>query len=75
MSGPANRPADDASGKHFDDDGDINKALPGGDMGEIAHPQPVRAGCRKRAVYPVERACDGFFTHRGAQRLAAGNPS
>ena len=31
-------PADNAPGEHVDHKGDVNEALPGGNLGEIRHP-------------------------------------
>lgn len=33
-----NAPADNAAGKDVDDEGNIDKSLPGGDIGEIGNP-------------------------------------
>jgi hypothetical protein len=38
-------PADDPPGKDVDDEGDVDEALPGGDVGEVRQPQCVRPGC------------------------------
>ena len=47
-SGAAGPPAHDPSGIDVDDERDINKAAPGGDIGEIGHPE-LGAGARSRA--------------------------
>ena len=51
----ADAPADDASGIGVDDEGNIDEALPGRDVGEVRQPQRVRARCVELPVYPVER--------------------
>jgi len=38
----AHPPADNAPREDIDDEGDVNKALPGRDVGEVGHPQLVR---------------------------------
>ena len=35
-------PADDAAGEGIDDEGDVDKPLPGRDIGEVRHPQRIR---------------------------------
>ena len=37
-------PADDPAGKNVDDEGRIDEAAPGRDVGEVGDPQPVRVG-------------------------------
>ena len=39
---PGQRPADDAAAEHVDDQCQVGEADPGADVGQIAHPQPVR---------------------------------
>jgi len=40
MRRPANTPADNAPGKCVDDEGELDKTLPSGDIGEIRNPEP-----------------------------------
>jgi hypothetical protein len=51
----ADAPADDLAGIGVDDESDIDEALPGGDIGEIADPQHVRRGHPELAVHLVQR--------------------
>jgi len=37
------RPADDSAAEHVHDDGQIEEALPGRQIGDVGHPQPVGA--------------------------------
>jgi len=62
-------PADDAAGIGVDDKGDIDEAGPGGDIGEIGHPQRIRARRLELAIDVVERARRGPVAHRGAHGL------
>jgi hypothetical protein len=43
VSGARDTPTDDAPGKGVDDEGDIDEAGPRRDVGEVGHPQGVRA--------------------------------
>ena len=52
---PRHPPADDAAGIGVDDEGDVGKARPGDDIGEVGDPEPVRCRNPEVAVYPVER--------------------
>ncbi len=56
MGRAADPPADDAPGEGVDDEGHVDEAPPGGDVGEVRHPQRVRARCPELPVDPVERA-------------------
>jgi hypothetical protein len=56
MRRAADPPADDAAGEGVDDEGDVDEALPGRDIGEIAHPQHVRRRHLELAVHLVQRA-------------------
>jgi hypothetical protein len=40
----SNPPADDLAGIGVDGEGDLDKALPSGDIGEIVDPEHVRCG-------------------------------
>ena len=44
---PGSLPADQEAAEGVDDKGHINKAGPGGDVGEVGHPQLVGPGCRE----------------------------
>ena len=41
-----NPPADDAAGEGIDDEGNVDKPLPGRDIGEVRHPQRIGRGPR-----------------------------
>ena len=69
MRRPAHPPADDPAGIGVDDKGDIDEAGPGGDIGEIGHPQRIRARRLELAIDVVERARRGPVAHRGAHGL------
>ncbi len=71
MRGAADPPAYDVSGKHVDDEGDIDEALPGRHIGEIADQEAVGARCAAFPVDPVEQARGSLIADRGAQRLTA----
>ena len=68
----AHPPADDAAGVHVDDEGDVDEALPGRDVGEVRDPQQVRAlgawNCRLTRSSGHGAA---LSLHRRAHRLAA----
>ena len=42
MRGARHPPADDAPGEGVDDEGDVDEARPGGDIGEVGDPERVR---------------------------------
>ena len=51
----ADAPADDAPGKDVDNEGDVDKTLPSGDVREIADPQLVWSLGLELAVDAVEQ--------------------
>src|SRR5579863_2261488 len=55
MGGARHPPADDPPGERVDDEGDIDEAGPGGDIGEVADPQRVRPRRLELALDLVER--------------------
>ena len=65
------RPADDAAAERIECDGQVEEAGPRRNVGDIGHPQHVRARRLELAVHPVERARRGPVAHRGFRRLAA----
>jgi hypothetical protein len=71
MRRPAHPPADDPAGIGVDDEGDVDEARPGRDVGEVGEPQHVRRRGMELAVDVIERARRGLVLHRGADRLAA----
>jgi hypothetical protein len=68
LGGARHAPADDPPGIGVDDEGDIDEARPGGDIGEVGDPQPVR---RRRPESPgspgrADRArpcCRSWFSY------------
>src|SRR4051794_32339687 len=56
MGGPADLPADDPSGEGVDDEGHVDEALPGRDVGEIlsANCTATRSGARSAALSEQE---------------------
>ena len=47
-------PADDAPGIGVDHEGDVDKAGPGGDVGEVRHPERIGPSRLELAVHPIE---------------------
>jgi len=67
--------ADDAAGKNADDEDDIDKASPSGNIGEVRNPQLVWPIRLEVAIDPVQRARHRAVTERGAHPLAAPHPA
>jgi len=67
----ADAPADDLAGKGVDDEGDVDEALPGGDMGEIADPEHVGSGRPNLPVHLIQGAWRLLVRDRRPVRLAA----
>jgi hypothetical protein len=49
-------PAHDTPGEHIDHKSDVDKPGPGGDEGEISHPELIGARRRELPVNAIERA-------------------
>jgi hypothetical protein len=64
-------PADDPSRECVDDEGDVDEAGPSGDIGEIRHPQRIRARRLELPIDLVLRARRRLVAHRRSNRLAA----
>ena len=64
-------PADDPPGKDIDDEGHIDEAAPGGDVGEVSHPQLVGTGRHELSVDEVRRARRAIISNRGLERAPA----
>src|SRR5215211_4754568 len=64
-------PADNAPGVGIDHEGDVHKARPGRDIGEVADPKRIRPRRPELPVDPIERARRGPVADRGPHRLAA----
>lgn len=56
MSGAAGPLANDVSGNYVGDEGRLDKAFPGRDTGEIAHPEAIGARCSELAADLTQRA-------------------
>ena len=67
-------PAHDTPGVHVHHEGHIEPALPGGDVGEVRHPQLVGAAGMEVPVDVVQRARCRCVWRGGAQRLATTYP-
>lgn len=68
-------PADDPAGKDIDDEGDIDKTLPGRDIGEIRYPGLIRPIRLELAIDPILRTRHGRIAEGGSHNLAAHRPS
>ena len=71
---PRHPPADDAPGIGVDDEGDVDEARPGGDVGEVGDPEPVRRRNPELAVHPVERTGSRLVADRGSHGFSSNNP-
>ena len=71
VRGGRHLPADDAPGKHVDDEGDVGKALPGRDVGEVRDPQLIGAISPELPVDAIKRAWRLGVHDGGALRLAS----
>ena len=67
---PAGPPTDDPPGVGVDDEGDIDEAGPGRDIGEIREPQTVWSGSAELAVHVIQRTESRFVADRCPQRFA-----
>src|SRR4051795_7965065 len=72
MRRPRHPPADNAAGEDVDDEGHVDEALPGGDIGEIRHPQGVRMR-RPELPVPLVRRARGSLVSDGYPGLLAAN--
>lgn len=68
-------PADNASGKHVDDEGYVSPFLPGRDVSEIRYRELVRPLGMKLSFDPVQRARRSGVAHRHARPLPNITPS
>ena len=60
MRRPAHPPADDPAGIGVDDEGHVDEAGPGRDIGEVGDPEHVRRRGMELAVHVIERAWCGL---------------
>lgn len=67
-------PAHDLAGIGIDDEGDVDEAGPGRDIGEVGEPQNVRPWCLGLAVDVIQRARRGLVADRGLDGFAADDP-
>ena len=72
---PACSPADDPPGVSVDDEGDIDEAGPGRNVGKIRKPQPIRRRSVELSVHMVERTGGRLVADRCPKRLAPDRPS
>ena len=70
VHGTADAPAHDASGKHVDNEGDVQPALPGRDIGEVRDPQLIGTLSLELPIDPIQRASCFAVADRGAHHLA-----
>ena len=70
VGGRGDPPADDPPRKGVDDEGDIDEARPGGDIGKVADPQRVRARRLELALHMVERTRRRAVADRRLDALA-----
>ena len=70
MRRSAGPPADDPSRVGVDDEGDIDEAGPGRDIGKIGQPKTVRRGSVELSVHMIQRTGGRLVADRRAQRLA-----
>lgn len=64
-------PADDPAGEDIDHGGNVQPALPGGDVGEIRDPELVGALGLEFPIGAIQRARNRGVRSRGAHRPAA----
>ena len=69
MRCPAGPPTDDPSGIGVDDEGDIDEAGPGRDIGKIREPQTVWSGSMELSVHVIQRTESRLVADRCPQRL------
>ena len=67
-------PADDPPGVGVDDEGDVDEAGPGRDIGEVGDPEHIRPWRLELAVDVIQRAWRGLVADRGSDRFAADDP-
>ena len=67
----SNHYSDNAPGKNIDHEGDVDEALPGGDIGEVGDPQGIRPGRMELPVHLVMRAGRCLVADGCLHRLAA----
>ena len=68
------RPADHAATPHIEDDGQIEEARPGREVGDIRHPEPIRPDRGEVAANQIGRGDGGRISARRALELPAAPP-
>ena len=68
------RPANHAAAEHIEHDGQVQKARPGRDVGDVGHPQPVGAVGREVALDQVGRRAHLLGTAGRARPAAPADP-
>ncbi len=71
MGSAGDPPADEAPGVGVDDEGDVDEAGPGGDVGEVRHPERVGPGRLELPVHPVEGTGRRRVADRGFHWLSS----
>jgi hypothetical protein len=74
MRFPAGPPTDDPPGVCVDDEGDIDEAGPGRDIGKIREPQTVWSGSVELSVHVIQRTESCLVADRCPQRFAPDRP-
>ena len=74
MRCPAGPPTDDPPGVCVDDEGDIDEAGPGRDIGKIREPQTVWSGSVELSVHVIQRTERRLVADRCPQRFAPDRP-
>ena len=75
MHATADPPAHDAASKDVDDEGDIDPALPGRDLGDVRYPELIGTLGLELAVDPIWRARRFRTGYRGTHDLASHDPA
>ena len=74
MCCPAGPPTDDPPGVSVDDEGDIDEAGPGRDIGKVGQPQAVWSGSAELSVHVIQRTESRLVADRCLQRFAPNRP-
>jgi hypothetical protein len=72
---PGDPPSDDPPREGVDDEGDVDEALPGRDVGEVRQPEGVRPRRPELPVHPVGRTRGRAVGHRRPDLPAAHDPA